>query len=75
MNWIFKDVPKNPGWYATIYCWDAQEGVSVGAMKWNGKEWESAAPIQAFTGPFKTEAEAEQWAYDNDIEIGGKIWQ
>jgi hypothetical protein len=61
------DSPATAGWYATVTCWCAREGMFPGAHYFE-RHWRSGNPIVAFAGPFKTEAEAHKWAYDNDPE-------
>lgn len=66
--YLYEDIePSVSGWYATQYCWDETEGIFVGANLWRVKdEWYYAYPITAWAGPFETQKEAEDWAYDND---------
>lgn len=69
--------PTQPGWYATLHCWDADEGTFPGAHYWNGSAWQSdehsgvlqtSATIQHWPVPFNSQEEAETYAYDNDPE-------
>lgn len=56
-----------PGIYAALQCWDVQEGISPGALNWDGSRWIDGAPaVVAFAGPFASLKEAEDWAYDHD---------
>lgn len=32
--------PTQPGWYATLECWDVREGLFPGAHYWTGSEWQ-----------------------------------
>lgn len=63
-SWIWGD-PTIPGWYATIHCWDAAEGIFPSSNKWDGNQWGSSLPIVGYAGPFETQEEAESWAWEH----------
>lgn len=67
LSWSYDGKPHEPGWYAQTHCWEAEEGLFPGVARWDGENWKSTDPIFAFAGPFNTEVEAEQWAYDHDM--------
>ena len=58
-----------PGWYATVSCWDIQEGMFPGAHYWDGMQWGSDGPIVAYCGPFGSQADALLWARAHDPEF------
>lgn len=58
----------DPGWYATVHIWDAQEGLFPGAHYWDGTQWDCPAVIIAHAGPFPEMADASQWAQEHDPE-------
>jgi hypothetical protein len=67
-NWT-RDKCVEPGFYATLRCWDPHEGFLPGANYWNGSGWDTLDPIVSWSErPFETWTEAEQWAYDRDPE-------
>jgi hypothetical protein len=64
-----KDHPTDSGWYATIRCWDPQEGVFPGANFWDGTEWKDGnRAIFNYHGPFPDEESAYAWAMKHDPE-------
>ena len=68
MKWEHED-PTEPGWYATLHCWDANEGVFPGATQWTGSAWETEnrhAAVVGYAGPFPSQEEASAWADVND---------
>lgn len=67
LGWIW-DKPTVPGWYATTYCWDAQEGMFPGADEWDGEKWRSGFPVIGYAGPFEDEKTAKTWADAHDVE-------
>lgn len=69
MNWIFADAPSVPGIYAVTHCWDAQEGLILDVLAWDGDKWLSINPaVIAFAGPFASDEEAKEWAHGHDME-------
>lgn len=62
--------PTERGWYATLKCWDAEEGIFPGAHFWNGDEWQpmTFASVQHWPIKFETERDAEDFAYEHDPE-------
>jgi hypothetical protein len=62
--------PEREGWYATLECWDVEEGMFPGAHYWNGTEFDCAinASISYWPVRFDTKEEAESYAYANDSE-------
>lgn len=63
------DAPTRPGWYATVYCWDAQEGIFAGADFWDGKVWNSGHPVSGWSRqPFESKSEAAHYAKEHDPE-------
>lgn len=64
------DDPVEPGWYATIHCWDPDEGMFPGAHYWNGEHWQpqTSASIQHWRKVFETELEASDYAWEHDPE-------
>ena len=63
-GWDYSRVPntKEPGYYATLYCWDGSEGIFAGGNRWLGARWETRYPVYAWAGPFSTMEEADGWA-------------
>jgi len=63
-GWDYSRVPntKEPGYYATLYCWDGSEGIFAGGNRWLGDRWESGTPVYAWRGPFPTLIKADGWA-------------
>ena len=61
-------LPQQPGWYATLHCWDSNEGVFPRAMEWLGDRWAERLPIYAWQGPFPDEEAAVRWADEHDPE-------
>jgi hypothetical protein len=64
---------KNPdsaevGWYATLFCWDSNEGTFAGGNRWFGDRWENNLPVYAWVGPFSTMVEADEWARAHNPE-------
>jgi hypothetical protein len=50
------------GWYATLFCWDSNEGTFAGGNRWLGDRWENNLPVYAWVGPFSTMVKADGWA-------------
>jgi hypothetical protein len=71
MNTLLSDNPTSPGWYATLHCWDVEEGMFPSAHYWTGSRWqpETSAGIQHWPIMFDTEDDARQYADDNDPDI------
>ena len=68
-DWEFDDrLPPQPGWYATLHCWDSTEGVFPQATEWLGDRWAESFPFVAWQGPFADEEAAERWADEHDPE-------
>lgn len=65
-NDAFEGGPAEDGWYAVHYSWDANEGSFVGAIRLEGGQWTSRYPLLDWTGPFRSEQEADDWARAND---------
>ena len=67
LSWEWhKEKTSGPeGWFATVLCWDPEEGCIPLAGYWNGETWGNC-PVVAYAGPFATVEEAEKWAEDND---------
>lgn len=63
-----QDNKGEPGWYATVHCWDIQEGMFPRANLWNGEKWDWDGPIIAHAGPFETKEAAQEWANKHDPE-------
>jgi hypothetical protein len=59
---------KPPGWYATLHCWDADEGLFPDAHFWDGNEWDWNGPITSHAGPFESEDATKAWADEHDPE-------
>ena len=67
LSFLCDSKPVEKGWYATLHCWDPQEGFFPGAAFWNGKSFDSGRPISNFVDKvFKNKEDAEKFAYDND---------
>lgn len=64
------DPPVQPGWYATMHSWDAQEEMFPGAHYWDGSQWqpETSAGILYWPIRFDSEDEARQYADEHDID-------
>jgi hypothetical protein len=62
--------PAQTGWYATLHCWEVEEGMFPDAHYWNGSEWEpeTTASILYWPTQFDSKEEAERFARDNDPE-------
>jgi hypothetical protein len=69
MSDLRDDNPTQPGWYATLVCWDEEEGVFPGAHYWNGSSWDTRASIQYWPIVFESKEAATDYAYDNDPEL------
>ena len=64
-------IPNEPGWYAVLKCWDAEEGQFPDALYFDGQVWEeSRASIQFWPTRFETQEEAKTYVYENDPEFG-----
>jgi hypothetical protein len=64
---VYDDKPKTRGWYATLHCWEVQEGFSPGAAFWNGAEFTTNLPISNWVDRvFDSEQDANGFAFDND---------
>lgn len=70
MSQLRDDDPEGIGWYATLQCWDAEEGTFPGAHFWNGSDWEpdTSASVQYWPIVFKSEVLAADYAYEHDPE-------
>lgn len=67
-EWESDDDVQLNGWYATIHCWEVEEGMFPGANYWNGTSWDFKMPVFMWAGPFLSKSEAEEWAYEHDPE-------
>jgi hypothetical protein len=68
-EWTWSDkYPSTVGWYATVLCWDAREGLFPHPLRFDGKDWEEALPVMGYAGPFATKEDADAWGYDHDPE-------
>jgi hypothetical protein len=68
MSWIYTE-PINEGWYATLYCWDPQEGTFPGPNYWDGRTWQEKLPVIAHSPvPFSSIEEAKSWGRTHDPE-------
>lgn len=70
-DWLDVDEhpPETVGWYATVLCWDAQEGLIPRAEYWDGSHWVGDRPVvQRSPETFTSEPEAHAWAYAHDPE-------
>lgn len=68
-DWEYHDdTPPQPGWYATLYGWDIEEGSFPKATEWLGDRWDGSLPFFAWQGPFADEEAAERWADEHDPE-------
>lgn len=68
LDFVYEDKPTtpDPGWYAVLYAWDADEGIFCRSAYWDGQDWEIDRPIYAYAGPFLIEETAHQWAAKRD---------
>lgn len=67
-KWVQEPHPPATGWYAILYCYDAEEGIFPTADYWNGKEWNQGYPVVSHSPEsFKTFAEAYEWADMHDL--------
>lgn len=69
MSELRDDDPEQVGWYATLMCWDAEEGVFPGGCYWNGQEWDTNASIRYWPIVFESKQAATDYAYENDPEL------
>lgn len=62
--------PTERGWYATVRCWEPEEGMFPSATFWDGERWqpETNATIQYWPKLFGSATEAEHFAYEHDLE-------
>jgi hypothetical protein len=67
-NNLRDDNPAQPGWYATLMCWDVEEEVFPGGCYWNGETWDTNASVQYWPIVFGSQEAAETYAYNNDPE-------
>ena len=67
-EWCEGNAPTTPGWYAVACVWDIREGICLYANYWNGTVWNDEIPVTMYNGPFPSDTEALQWAYENDPE-------
>jgi len=69
-DWYYSQVPntREVGWYATLFCWDSNEGIFAAGNRWLGDRWEDKYPVYAWAGPFSTMAEADEWARAHNPE-------
>ena len=67
-RWTYSETPEQPGWYATIHCWDAYEGTFIRSTEWLGDRWAESFPFVAWQGPFPDEDAADAWARAHDPE-------
>lgn len=44
MPWVIGD-PTESGWYATLTCWNPEEGFFSGADRWNGSAWSERSSV------------------------------
>lgn len=72
-EWIHAGVPRDPGWYAVLLCWDEQEGLFPACSYWDGTRWDRSRfpderyPVAAFLPePMADKTAAEAFAYEND---------
>jgi hypothetical protein len=67
--------PEEPGWYATVHCWEPHEGAFGGAHYWDGSRWledkdgrHTDLPIGHYIPQrFSSLSEAEAFADANDL--------
>jgi hypothetical protein len=66
-DWTDKE-PDAPGWYATLYGWDFEEGFFTGRHYWDGKQWSDIRlPIFMWSPhKFDTADEAMKWASEHE---------
>jgi hypothetical protein len=66
-SWGWSLQPPSPGWYATKYGWDVEEGTFVGAHEWDGLTWSERLPFIARSMyPFPDKDSARIWADAHD---------
>jgi hypothetical protein len=66
-KWLEECPPEKPGWYATLYCFDPEEGTFPSESEWSGTAWSDSLPYtHRSPEPFATRHEAGRWASDND---------
>lgn len=68
-EWCYGDPSDGAGWYAVLVCWDEHEGMFPSAAEWTGRTWGDGRPIVASYGRFRTQKEAEKWAFDHDLGV------
>lgn len=68
-SWAEPDDPAEPGWYATLVCWESNEGVCALVFQWDGEGWDVNTRPMAWHGPFATREEAQDWASDHDPDL------
>jgi hypothetical protein len=70
--WTYRsEAPSVEGWYGIVKCWCDCCGLFPDVSCWSGKSWEfdGAATIVGFAGPFQSELEASEWVDANDPEV------
>jgi hypothetical protein len=68
--WRYASEPAIVGWYATLYCWDSNEGSFPGANWWTGMHWQEPLPVYAVSPTaFSSEEEAKAWADKHDPDL------
>lgn len=67
---IYEKKPGECGWYATLHCWEIQEGFFAGGSFWDGIEFTNRSNVTHWTpGSFDSEKEAKAWASENDPHL------
>jgi hypothetical protein len=69
-DWYYSQVPntREVGWYAVLFCWDANEGIFAAGNRWLGDRWENNLPVYAWAGPFSAMVKADEWARAHNPE-------
>lgn len=64
---VFDRGPEIKGWYATLHCWEVQEGFFPGSAFWNGEKFTNDLPISNWVdNVFLSKEEAGEYAVKND---------
>lgn len=69
MNELRDDNPERVGWYATLICYDSEEGAFPSGCYWSGQKWNTNASVQYWPVVFESKQAATDYAYDHDPEM------
>ena len=66
--WYYDYIPKVPGIYSVLICYDPREGAFPDQSEWTGIRWDRSAVV-AFSGPYSTRELALDLAQLNDPDL------